>query len=240
MVKRIRGIKDKLGEEAVDEILNKEWKTAELPSEEELSKQEPANPKARNNINSRKNLIQYRKDKPVEVKEKIVSNLSFKEVEEDIDPRTILDPKIDVELLEKLMPSGDILVSRKEQEMHWNTLNLYLKDFEMDELTAFDFDDVIMLSLNKVFLHRLMAVSSKNPKMLLDISNANEKLRKDMEKIKESLAARRVDRVDVKNKGGKSIVDFAVVLDQQKLQAYEDRIKKLQEEDSEYDYKTRE
>ena len=43
-----------LGKDKIDSIVEKDWKVAELPSEEELKNETLKNSKARNNINSRK------------------------------------------------------------------------------------------------------------------------------------------------------------------------------------------
>lgn len=235
MVTRIKDAKNKLGEERIEEIVDKEWKTADLPSEEELSKEQPKNPKARNNINSRKNLVQYRKKKDKETKKKILSNLKYKETEEDIDPRDILDPEIDIEMLEKLVPAREILSSRREQELYYSTVNLFMKDFSFDELTASDIDDILSLAKNKVMEYRIMKVAAgHDASAILDAAPTLEKIGKTIEKLKSGLANRRVDRIDTKNKPKLSIVDLAHKLDEEDKADFERRIKDLEKQQQDY------
>jgi hypothetical protein len=234
MVEEIKSLKDKVGSEKFEEIVEKEWKTADLPSEEELAAEKHKSPKARNHPNSRKNLIQYRKDKPKRAKKAALKNLEYTNVEEDLDPKEVLDSKIDIDLINKLLPANDILVSRKEQELYWNTINLFLGDFDFEELSASDIGDVIDLAVNKVLEYRLLQSSAANPKYVLDVSTALERFRKHSEKLKAGLASRRIDRVDVKNKVSLSIVDLAVAVDEEKEREWQARINELEKEEKKY------
>jgi hypothetical protein len=241
VVKRTTDLKDKLGQDKLNEVLDKEWKTAELPSEEELSAEQPASPKARNNINSRKNLIQYQKDKPREVKEKIVSNLTVTEVEEDVNPLDILDEGVreHYKLLDSIFPTKDIFSSRQEQEIYWNNVNLFLRDFDITDLTSSDIDDIVALALNRVLEHRLLKACADNPKKAMDVAPSIEKFRRHSEKVKSSLANRRVDRVDTKNKQSFSVVDLAARHDDERKDELEKRIRLLEEEALNYPVQTR-
>ena len=234
MVKEEQGVKDKLGPEKYNEIIEKEWSTAEVPTEEELAGEEVKSPKTRNNVNSRKNLVQYRKDITPATKKKIVENLKFEHVEEDINPADVLDKSIDHEMLNKLLPINEILSSRQEQEIYWHTINLFMKDFDISELTSSDIDDIIVLARNKVLEFRLMKISKNNPKMLIEAGATLEKWQKHSEKVKTGLAARRVDRVDVKTKRGISIVDFAAAYDEDTRRAEQERHTKLIAEEEAY------
>ena len=234
MAVNVKDAEEKLGQEKIEEIVEKEWEVADLPSEEELSQEVHDSPKARTNINSRKNLIQYRKDKPKEVKEKIVKALKYEEYEEDIDPKDILDNDNILELLEKLWPAKEILANRKEQEIYYNMINLFVKDFSVDELTSSDIHDIITLATNQVLEYRLLKVGAKNTLKVLEAAPTIEKFRKFSENVKRGLASRRVDRIDPKNRPSFSIVDLAAGLDQQEKEKFEQRIKELEESDQSY------
>lgn len=234
MAKITKDIEDKLGKDKVEEIVEKEWKTAELPSEEELAKEEHTSSKARSNPNSRKNLIQYRKDTDKDTKKKVLKNLKYTHVEEDVDPSDIFGPGVDWSKFERVMPARDILVDRQEQLVYYNNLNEFAKDFEAAELTGSDVNDIITLATNQVLIFRLVKESKKHPKLLLECTNAVDKLRRQDEKIKQSLANRRVDRVDVKNKSAYSIVDLAAALDQEVEEEFQNRVDKLIKEDKDH------
>lgn len=237
MVKVKVPLEEKLGEEKIQEILEKEWKTAELPPEEVLAQEKHESSKARNNPNSRKNLIQYRKDKPLEVKKKILEPLVTTEVQEDIDPKTIVDPRVDVDFLNNLMPAHKLLKDAGEQKQYWSMINLLLRDFDVDELTASDMHDIIQLALNSVLESRVLE-AAKAPKMVLESAGMIEKYRKQSDKLKEGLASRRRDRVDPKNKTSFSIVDLAVAYDDDRRRAYEERVRKVLEDEANYPHQT--
>jgi hypothetical protein len=126
------------------------------------------------------------------------------------------------------MPALDVLSSRKEQEVYYNYINLILQDFEAEDLTASDIDDIITLALNRVIEYRLLKGGAKNPMLILEAAPTIEKFRKFSEKIKSNLANRRVDRVDVKNRPAFSIVNLATSLDDAEKADYERRIKELE------------
>lgn len=239
MVISKKTLEEAVGADRMEEILEKEWKTAEVPSEEELKKEELKSPMARNNPNSRKNLVQYNKNKSKELKEKVLSGIVVTEKEEDIDPTTILDASVDLELIKKLLPVNEVMISRREQEQFWNTINVLLKDFDPDELTSSDIDDIVKMALNSVLETRLLVVSKGSAKMILEGGNTMEKFRKHSEKIKESLAARRRDRVDPKNKVSFSIVDLAVAVDEEKKAEYQQKIDQMLKDEQEFEFNTR-
>ena len=201
--------------------------------EEALAKEKSNSPKARNNPNSRKNLAQYNK-KTKKQKEKMVNNLKFIEKEDDIIPRDILGDFADILAIEKLMPALDVLANRKEQEVYYNYIHLILMDFDVEDLTSSDIDDIITLALNRVIEYRLLKGGAKNPMLILEAAPTIEKFRKFSEKIKSSLASRRVDRIDVKNRPAFSVVNLAATLDEADKADYERRIKELERTASEY------
>jgi len=234
MVRSIKDAEEKLGADKIEEIADKDWKVAELPSEEELASEETKHPKARNNPNSRANLIQYRKDKTKDQKKKMIKNLKYEKVEEDIDPSTILGEDRIIKIIDKIVPAVDILESRQEQENYYNYIKLILDDFDVEELTGSDIDDILTLAVNRVIENRLLKASKGKTARVLDISNAIDRFKKVSEKIKGGLASRRVDRVDLKTRPAFSIVDLAVELDQQDRADFDERIKKMEQERDRY------
>ena len=218
----VKDAKEKLGDKELDEVVEKEWKIADLPSEEELEAEKHSSPKARKNPNSRKNLVQYKK-KSKETKEKIVKNLQYVETEEDVDPHEVVGNAKVLGIIEKLIPARTVLANRDEQEMYYNYINLLLDDFEAEELTSSDIDDIATLALNQVIIIRLLKVGARNPLKILEASPHIEKFRKASDKIKMGLANRRIDRVDVKNRPAFSIVDLAAHLDEKKKLDFEQR-----------------
>lgn len=233
MAINVKDAEEKLGKEKIKEIAEKDWKIAEVPTEEELANKKSESPKARNNPNSRANLMQHKKKTPKQ-KEKSLKNLKFVEKEDDIVPRDILGDYADILAIEKLMPALDVLANRKEQEVYYNYINLILQDFDVDDLTASDIDDIITLALNRVIEYRLLKGGAKNPMLILEAAPTIEKFRKFSEKIKSSLASRRVDRIDVKNRPSFSIVDLASTLDAQDQADYSKRLNRMSDEDKTY------
>jgi hypothetical protein len=229
MAEKIKGAKEKLGEEKYKDIIEKDWKVAELPTEEELAKEPSKNPKTRSNINSRKNLVQYRKKTP-EQKEKIIKNLKFVEKEEDIDPHSILGGFSRLDDLLKLLPVNEVFSDRKEQELYYNYIKLILQDFDANDLTSSDIDDITTLGANRVYEYRLLKASRQNPAMVLEATPSVEKFRRSSEKLKGNLANRRVDRVDPRKRSGISIVELVDYLDAQKDLDFQKRMDSLEEE----------
>jgi len=229
MAINVKDAEEKLGKDKIKEIAEKDWKVATPPTEEELVKEEPKNPKARNNPNSCKNLAQYNKKTP-EQKEKSLKNLQFVEKEEDLNLEEFLGPEIFKALPTiPLTAALDFLANRKEQDYYYSFVKLTLQDFDISDLTYSDIDDVLTLAANHVHIHRLMKGSSKNPMLTLEAAPTIERYKKDSAKIKASLSSRRVDRIDTKNRPAFSIVDLGVELDARQDADYERRIKEMEE-----------
>jgi hypothetical protein len=225
----IKDLEEKLGTEKVEEIIEKDWKVVEPPTEEELAKEEPSHPKARNNPNSRKNLAQYNK-RSKEAKQKAIDNLKVVEVEEDIDPSTILGPDFDISIIENILPARKVLKDRNEQEVFYNTIKAFVKDFDFKELSFSDIDDIVTLALNRVLEIRILTTALKGDKLVLEASGTIERFRKHSDKVKQNLANRRVDRIDLKTKPALSIVDLAAHLDEQKKLDFKKRMDDLEKE----------
>lgn len=233
MATNVKDAEEKLGKEKIEEIAEKDWKVVDVPTEEELSKKESKSPKARNNPNSRANLMQHRKKTKAQ-KEKSVKNLKFVDKEDDVVPRDLLGDFADIVAIEQLMPALDILSDVKEQTVYYNFIRLILSDFIVEDLTSSDIDDIITLALNRVIEYRLFKGGQKNPMLILQAAPTIERFRKFSEKIKGNLASRRIDRVDTRNKPAFSIVDLAVTLDDQDKANYAERLRLMDKENDEY------
>ncbi len=229
----IKDLEEKLGKDKVEEIVEKEWKVVEPPTAEELAKEEPAHPKARNNPNSRKNLAQYNK-RSKEAKEKALENLQVVEVEEDIDPKTIFGDEFDMSVIDAIMPARKVLKNRDEQETFYNTIKFFIKDFDAKELSFSDYDDIVTLAINKILEQRLLKAATNGEKLVLEAAPTLEKLRKHSDKIKMNLASRRVDRIDLKTKPALSIVELAAHLEAEKKLDLQRRMDELEKRAAEH------
>lgn len=118
------------------------------------------------------------------------------------------------ELMDDLIPADEIF-EPDELKMYRGLISIYLKDFDEEQLTANDMDDLMSIALNKVLEIRLLK-DSKDKGSHIDTSASIERLRKQTERMKENLAARRKDRIDPKKFSGFSIVDLAVAYDMEK------------------------
>lgn len=234
-------LEEKLGPSLIREIAEKEWKTAPLPTQEELDKEKHKSPKARSNVNSRKNLNQYREKVPTETKEKIVKGLSVRKKRREVKPFDYIElpEEIDKKNFLSFLPRRKVFVDDMEEESFYRILNIFLKDFDPDELKASDIEAIISLAKNKVIEDRLLAsVNNKenspdSTTALLDVSASIEKLRKHSEKVKEGLASRRSDRIDPRSKQNFSIVDIVQAFDDKRkaeLKALSERF--LREEET--------
>lgn len=227
----IKNAKQALGDEKIEELVKKEWKTAELPSKEVLEAEGTKSPMARNNVNSRKNLVQYKKDVPEETKKKIINNLSYKSKRNSKDLAKFFEGSVSDELLGLLYPMRDALTDEEEEDIFFGTIKLFINDFPKGDLSSSDIDDISSLALNRVLELRLLKESKNHPKRILDISSAIERFRKNSEKIKMALSGRRMDRVDNKHKGGFSIVDIAAEFDNIRKRELEERVKNMDDEE---------
>lgn len=229
-------IEDVLGEEAVEEIIDKDWKVAELPSEEELEKEKHKSPKARSNVNSRKNLIQYRKNKPREAKKRAVQNLESKSKRRNINPFDFIKMESSEkrDLFSSLLPFRTILATAEEEEFLYRMINSLLFDFDIEELSVSDMDDIINLALNRVMIDRLYEDSKREPTKILDIAASVERFKKESKVLKQNLASRRSDRIDPKGKQNFSITDLVYAYDDDKRREFEERVEKLDKEKRKY------
>jgi hypothetical protein len=140
-------------------------------------------------------------------------------------------PKIK-ELLTQILPAKE-LFSEEEVVIYKQLIEIYMGDFDKDDLSANDLDDIIDLSKSRILEFRLLKIAKEKPEAVLDISAALEKLRKENQKIKESLSSRRKDRYNPNEYKGFSIVDLAVAFDLSKKEKFADKISLLKQEEKE-------
>ena len=119
------------------------------------------------------------------------------------------------EMLKEIIPIDDIFKA-DEKKIYESLVDIYLKDFESDDLTSCDMDDVMSLAMNRVLEIRLLKTGKDSTDKQIDASTAIEKLRKQNDKIKDNLLSRRKDRINPHEYKGFSIVDLAVAFEQSK------------------------
>lgn len=134
------------------------------------------------------------------------------------------------EMLKDVIPIDDIF-EEDEKTIYYSLVDIYLNDFDKDDLTSSDMDDIMSLATNKVLEIRLLKSSKGNADKQLDVSNAIEKLRKQTEKIKDNLSSRRKDRINPHEHKGFSIVDLAVAYDQERKKRFADRVRMNKQEE---------
>lgn len=134
-------------------------------------------------------------------------------------------------LLKEVLPIGDIF-SPDEQVVYNNLIEVYLQDFDEDDLTSSDIDDIMDLAKNRVLEFRLLKTAKDSDAKQLDISAAIERLTKESAKRKENLSSRRKDRIDPNKYKGFSIVDLAVAFDEQKKEKLYETIKSNKKEEA--------
>jgi len=130
------------------------------------------------------------------------------------------------ELLTKVIPIKDMF-QEEELVIYHSLIDIYLKDFDEDDLTSSDIDDIMTLATNKIIEIRLLKSSRNDADSHLNYSNSMERLRKQSDKIKDNLASRRKDRIDPNEFKGFSIVDLAVSFDDSKKQKLEQKARDM-------------
>jgi hypothetical protein len=140
-------------------------------------------------------------------------------------------PKIK-EMLTEILPVLEIF-EKEEVVTYKQLVEVYMADFDKDDLTSSDMDDIMDLAKSRILEFRLLKIAKEKPEAVLDISAALEKLRKENQKIKESLSSRRKDRHNPNEYKGFSIVDLAVAFDDQKKLELDDRLRKLNDKEKE-------
>jgi hypothetical protein len=135
-------------------------------------------------------------------------------------------------VIKDVIPIHEIF-DEDEAKLYRSLVDVYLKDFEDEDLTSSDMDDIMDLAKNRVLEFRILKTSRGNAEIQLDIGGALEKLKKDSKTHKENLALRRKDRINPNEFKGFSIVDLAVAFDNQKKEELQERIRANKEEEAE-------
>jgi hypothetical protein len=87
-------------------------------------------------------------------------------------PPNAIAPK---KMLKTALPIGDIF-DEEETAFYNKLVDVYLEDFDSDDLTSSDMDDVLDLAKNRVLEFRLLKGSKGNADRQLDTAAAVEKL----------------------------------------------------------------
>lgn len=140
------------------------------------------------------------------------------------------NPPTPKKMLKEVLPVGDIF-KKDELELYNKLVDVYLEDFDAEDLTSSDMDDILDLAKNRVLEFRLLKDSRNDLDRQLDTAATIEKLGKKNEKIKENLSSRRKDRINPNEFKGFSIVDLAVAFDQEKKLKLKEKINKLKQEE---------
>lgn len=242
-------MEEHLGEEKLDEFASKEHVAQELPKK--LSTKRKMSP------NSLKNLVQYNPNIKKETKKKMLKNLRvpmdednmskeqlenfkkdleddnsleiFKTLEVKVGGKSILLP----DLISGVFPTYQTL-DKRERVIFNNISATYLKDFENEELSYSDMDDVFSLALNKILELRLLKANKTKPKALADLFIPLEKLKKQSDKLKEALSNTRRDRKKQTLKTGVSILDLAAAFDEERKIKLEEKEKRLLKREKEF------
>lgn len=141
----------------------------------------------------------------------------------------IKKPKIK-KLIREIIPV-DSIFNEEEAQMYDEFILAYISDFDEEELSSSDLDDITNLAMNKVLAYRLLQKSKDDINMQLDVANSLEKLDKRNEKLKESLSTRRRDRIDPNELKGFSIVDLVSAYDQEQRDKHSARLEKMRKEE---------
>ena len=141
------------------------------------------------------------------------------------------NPPAPKKLIKDLIPIEEIF-SDEEASIYYDLVDVYLSDFDKEDLTSGDMDDIMDLAKNRVLEFRLLKTSKDSADRQLDISAALEKIRKENKVLKENLATRRKDRINPNELKGFSIVDLAVAFDEEKKQKLQEQIRKNKEEEA--------
>jgi hypothetical protein len=141
----------------------------------------------------------------------------------------IKKPKIK-KLIREIVPVESIF-NDEEAQMYDEFILAYISDFDEEELSSSDLDDITNLAMNKVLAYRLLQKSKDDINMQLDVANSLEKLDKRNEKLKESLSSRRRDRIDPNELKGFSIVDLVSAYDQEQRDKHRARLEKMRKEE---------
>ncbi len=200
---------------------------------DELKKLATDDPKSKkyNNPNSRKNLKQYKDDRPNF--ETVTPEVIDDETDEadDIQAAEIVrGRKLSPELVKKLIPKRGIFTPI-EKTRFTGIVTQFLADFKNEEPTASDVDDIFEIAKADILEMRVLAATKNDPAVLVSSNQFLEKIYKRKQSAKENLASRRVDRKDSRIGQEISIVDLVVNYDETTKRADEKRVERLLKEE---------
>ncbi|HEC64567.1 MAG TPA: hypothetical protein ENI23_04685 [bacterium] len=196
---------------------------------ERLAKEDPKSKKY-NNPNSRKNLKQYKDDRPnfETVDPEIMDE---EEEDEDVQAEEIVrGRKLSPDLVKKLIPKRGIFTPT-EKKRFVGIVTQFLADFKTEEPTASDVDDIFEIAKADILEMRVLHATKNDPAILVASSQFLEKIYKRKQSAKENLASRRVDRKDSRVGQDISIVDLVVTYDSERKRADEERVESLLKEE---------
>ena len=136
------------------------------------------------------------------------------------------------EVLRDILPLSEMF-SDEELVIYNKLISFYLSDFDENDLSSSDVDDILDLVKNRILETRLLKASKDNPIAAADIGGAIEKLGKKNEKLKESLSARRKDRINPNEFKGFSIVDLAAAWTTERKRDLQEKSEKLKQREKE-------
>jgi hypothetical protein len=117
-----------------------------------------------------------------------------------------------VEALDKVYPVYNTF-NEDEITLFLNVIITYLRDFNDEELSYTDLDDIFSLGSNKIIEFRLYKESEGGTKIITQL----ERIKKQNKLLKESLVTRRKDRLKDASKTGITILDIAAQYDEERL-----------------------
>ena len=142
------------------------------------------------------------------------------------------NPPTPIEMLKMALPVADIF-NDEELKMYNDLVGVYLNDFDPDDLSSSDMDDIMDLAKNRVLEFRLLRESKDDSDRQLDVAQTIDRLSKDNKKLKESLFTRRKDRVRPDDFKGFSIIDLAVAYQNDKKAKMAEKLERLRKEEKE-------
>jgi len=115
------------------------------------------------------------------------------------------NPPAPKKMIKEIIPIEEIFRT-DEAAIYHDFVDVYLADFDQEDLTSGDMDDIMDLAKNRVLEFRLLRTSRDDTDRQVDISTALEKIRKENKVLKENLATRRKDRINPNEFKGFSIL----------------------------------
>ena len=206
-----------LSDEEIKAIAKKKWQTAKVPKK-------PIKKKKPKETEDKKILVQPEEEQRPKEKSKEKDTKSKKR--ENVNPFTYIKLKDENlrKMLVSLLPPRRVLSNAVEEQQFYSMIGSIVKDYKEEDLTASDLDDVVSLAKNNILVNRLLQYSSANVDAVLDVAASVEKFNRQIRDIKKSLASRRADRIDPKNKTGYSIVDLVHKYESQKKEEFDAKV----------------